>query len=283
MHVSEKAIALLKHYEQGPGGGVALKPYLCSAGVPTIGWGHTGPDVTMASPPITADYAERLLVEDVGDFENDVESCLARRPTQHQFDAMVCLAYNIGMGWPGASKPKSAKDGFRQSSVLRNFNAGDMMAAAQTFTLWNKSTVAVKDAAGKLVLDAAGKPKLETRPLRGLTERRAREMALFLEQNGDEPPADPLPQAIEERQPKPLMQSANGKVQMAGAALSAIAGAAGALSQFRDELAAIVPLLADLSDVVRASWPALLLIGSVVGLTMAGFTLWRQRQHGGRV
>jgi hypothetical protein len=50
----------------------------------------------------------------------------------------VSLAYNIGMGWKGKVKPKGAKDGLRQSTVLRQHNAGNFDAAANAFGLWNK-------------------------------------------------------------------------------------------------------------------------------------------------
>lgn len=45
--------------------GLRLKPYLCPAGIPTIGYGHTGPDVTLASDPITKERAEELLAADL--------------------------------------------------------------------------------------------------------------------------------------------------------------------------------------------------------------------------
>ena len=46
---------------------------------------------------------------------------------QNQFDALVSLDYNIGVG------------NFKSSSVVKNLTAGDFAAAAQSFALWNKS------------------------------------------------------------------------------------------------------------------------------------------------
>lgn len=57
----EVAVALCKRFE-----GLYLKPYLCPAGVPTIGYGATyyedGRRVTLDDPAITAERAEELLL-----------------------------------------------------------------------------------------------------------------------------------------------------------------------------------------------------------------------------
>ena len=80
-------------------------------------------------------------------FEKAVLDGLGGKPaSQEQFDAMVCLTYNIG---PAA---------FARSTVLRKHNAGDFPAAAKAFLMWNK-------AGGKV--------------LRGLTRRREAEAALY--------------------------------------------------------------------------------------------------------
>ncbi len=44
--------------------GLRLKPYLCPAGVQTIGYGHTGADVSMSMPAITKEKAEELMLKD---------------------------------------------------------------------------------------------------------------------------------------------------------------------------------------------------------------------------
>lgn len=60
----ELACALCRRWE-----GLHLTPYLCPAGVPTIGYGAThyldGRQVTLKDPPITRDAAERLLLRQV--------------------------------------------------------------------------------------------------------------------------------------------------------------------------------------------------------------------------
>ena len=61
MNALSIAAALCRRFE-----GCRLKPYLCPAGVPTIGYGATyyedGRKVSLKDPPITEEYAETLLL-----------------------------------------------------------------------------------------------------------------------------------------------------------------------------------------------------------------------------
>lgn len=78
--------------------GCRLKAYRCPAGVLTIGYGHTGPDVKPGLE-ITAPQAVALFNADVDKFARSVEASLAGVSLkQKQFDAVVSLAYNIGLG-----------------------------------------------------------------------------------------------------------------------------------------------------------------------------------------
>lgn len=78
--------------------GCRLKAYRCPAGVLTIGYGHTGPDVK-SGMEITAPQAVALFNADVDKFARSVETALAGvQLKQKQFDAVVSLAYNIGLG-----------------------------------------------------------------------------------------------------------------------------------------------------------------------------------------
>jgi len=71
MKTSNAGVALIKHYE-----GLSLKPYLCPAKVPTIGYGsttyHDGSKVLMGDPPITEAGAEQLLRDTLQKFEQGV-------------------------------------------------------------------------------------------------------------------------------------------------------------------------------------------------------------------
>ena len=140
MSPSQACLNLIKRFE-----GCRLEGYLCPAGIPTVGWGHTGPEVKVGMH-ISQDIADAYLLKDVTHFADGVRKLLNRDPEQNQFDAMVSLAYNIGLG------------NFGKSTVLRKFNEGDIISSAKGFMLWTK---------------AAGKE------LPGLVTRRAAEQALF--------------------------------------------------------------------------------------------------------
>lgn len=75
--------------------GCRLKAYRDQVGVPTIGVGHTGPDVFMGKV-ITMAQALRLLDTDLDRFEACVNKCVAQPLRQPQFDACVSFAFNVG-------------------------------------------------------------------------------------------------------------------------------------------------------------------------------------------
>lgn len=118
MKTSETGIDLIKHYE-----GLQLQPYICPAGKPTVGFGHTGPDVVFGRT-VTEAEAEQLLREDLRFAEKGVET-YARVPlTQGQFDALVSFAFNLGIG------------ALRDSTLLKKVNAKDFEGAAAEFGKW---------------------------------------------------------------------------------------------------------------------------------------------------
>lgn len=78
--------------------GCVLTAYRCPAGIWTVGYGHTGPEVK-AGLKITRIEAEEWFSADLDKFAVHVERLLAGCPvSQCQFDALVSLAYNIGPG-----------------------------------------------------------------------------------------------------------------------------------------------------------------------------------------
>ena len=146
MKLSANGFKLLGELE-----GIVLRPYRDSVGIPTIGIGSTyyedGTKVKMSDKAITKERAIQLAKNVVKSFEAQVNKSILPTMVQNQFDAMVLLCYNIG------------ESGFARSSVVRNFNAGNIQKAADSFLLWNK-------AGGKVV--------------RGLVNRRNIERTLFL-------------------------------------------------------------------------------------------------------
>lgn len=95
MHTSEKGIDLIKEFE-----GFRSKPYLCAAGVPTIGYGTTryanGKKVTLNDPEISEKVATAHLMEDLVTFEQQVDALVRDDINQNQFDALVSFVYNLG-------------------------------------------------------------------------------------------------------------------------------------------------------------------------------------------
>lgn len=90
--------------------------------------------------------ADAWLIEDTASAAAEVDSDITAPLTDDEFDALVCLAFNIGRG------------AFRNSTLRRKLDAGDYQGAAQEFLRWNKQA---------------------SRELAGLDRRRAAEMALF--------------------------------------------------------------------------------------------------------
>lgn len=141
MQMSDAGLHHIKNFE-----GLRLQSYRDSAGVYTIGFGHTGSDVTPALV-ITAARAEELLRRDISRFENAVGAMVRVPLKQAEFDALVSFCYNVGVG------------ALSNSTLLRELNAGNKLRACQEFVKW---------------IHAGG------RPLRGLLRRRLVEATLFV-------------------------------------------------------------------------------------------------------
>lgn len=122
---STKGLALTEEFE-----GCRLTAYQDQVGVWTIGYGHTGPDVT-AGLTITSDEAQALLAKDVSSAADSVNNLVAVKLTQQEFDALVDFVFNLGAG------------AFRGSTMLRDLNAGDFTNAAAQFDMWDHAGGAV--------------------------------------------------------------------------------------------------------------------------------------------
>ena len=145
MKTSNYGIDLIKQFE-----GLRLTAYKCAAGVWTIGYGHTAG--VREGQTITEEEAENLLRYDLQTFEVGVSQVVKVFLHQHQFDALVSFAFNVGL------------TAFRQSTLLCRLNGGESAErVAAEFLRWNK-------AGGKVV--------------EGLTRRRERESEIFLKGYG---------------------------------------------------------------------------------------------------
>ena len=150
MTTSDNGYNLIKTFE-----GKRNKPYLCSAGVPTIGYGTTrypnGIKVSLNDEPITDKECDEYLRHFVvGVCERSIKENVLVPLTQNQFDALISFIYNVG----GAN--------FKSSTLLKLINSSDFENASKEFILWNKVT--------------QGGQKV---PSAGLTRRRNDETALF--------------------------------------------------------------------------------------------------------
>ena len=154
MTLDNKGVLLIAQFE-----GLRLKPYLCSAGVPTIGYGSTfypsGRKVTMNDKPITQETAFWMLKQVANMFAKDVDSLVTSNINQNQFNALVSFAFNLGSDIDADNIP----EGLGDSRLLRRVNANpNDPEIAREFVKWNK--------AGGRVLD-------------GLTKRRLKEAELY--------------------------------------------------------------------------------------------------------
>lgn len=123
------AAALARRFE-----GLYLTPYLCPAGVPTIGYGATfyedGTVVTLRDPAITKDRAEALLVWMIRRVY--LPAVLKWCPRLHletpgSVAALIDWTFNLGAGR------------LRTSTLRKRVNEGDWDAVPGELRKWNKA------------------------------------------------------------------------------------------------------------------------------------------------
>lgn len=133
---STKALNLLKSIEE-----LRLKPYDDQNGDAiskwvdgaTIGYGHliAKNDWNKYKNGLSKEESEKLFKEDLVPFAFKVKNKVTANITQHEFDALVILTFNIG------------KSGFTHSSVLKLVNNPGAKTAysnlTQAWRAWNKT------------------------------------------------------------------------------------------------------------------------------------------------
>jgi lysozyme len=141
MQLGPQGETLIKSFEA-----LRLAAYLDPRGIPTIGWGHTGPEVQMG---LTCDpnSAEVWFRTDTGAACRAINATVDVAIAQNQFDALVSFTFNVGVGSEA------------HSTLLQLLNSGNAAGAADQFLVWNKVNGVEND---------------------GLSRRRAAERALFL-------------------------------------------------------------------------------------------------------
>jgi len=116
----DELLDLIRRFE-----GLRLRPYLCPAGVPTIGYGHTGPEVTMHSPPISRSLAEAWLEEDAARAcAMAVRISPALAIDSIRLAAIADFVYNLGAGR------------YKASTLRRRVDAREWDDAAEQLGRW---------------------------------------------------------------------------------------------------------------------------------------------------
>ena len=157
MKVSDKALKAIIHHE-----GVRYKPYLCPAGLWTVGVGHVLypkqgllPVAERSSIGLrvedfrqfTKDEVDAILKKDLQRFERGVLRYCPNSLTQGQFDALVSFSFNVGLGT------------LQRSTLRQKHNRGEFDGAAAEFMKYTKG-------GGKV--------------LKGLVNRRKDEMKIYI-------------------------------------------------------------------------------------------------------
>ena len=141
MSIPDEAFEIVERFE-----GCKLEAYLDAVNVPTIGFGHTGPDVYMGLV-ITQEVADEWLRQDLEEAAAAVDRLVKVILTPNERAALVSFVFNLGAGALAAS------------ILLKKVNAHDSEGAGDEFLRW---------------VHAGGKT------LPGLVTRRRAEADLFL-------------------------------------------------------------------------------------------------------
>lgn len=132
--------------------GLYLKPYLCPAGVPTIGYGATfyqdGKKVSLRDKPITKEQAEDLLTYHLKQyFLKEVLLLCYTLDTESKTASILDFAFNVGLG------------NLKVSTLRKRILSKNWEDVPNQLMRWNKA---------------------QGRVLKGLTLRREAEKVLFI-------------------------------------------------------------------------------------------------------
>ena len=119
--IPEFLLTLIRKFE-----GLRLKPYRCPAGVPTIGYGHTGPDVRMDMKPISEAVAEAMMHSDADVFYRAAGklSPLLWLEGDAKHSAIADFCFNLG------------STRYKASTLKRRIDAGDWHGATEELQKW---------------------------------------------------------------------------------------------------------------------------------------------------
>ncbi len=142
-HLTDDGLALIKHFE-----GLVPETYVCTAGWPTIGYGHVVRDGERErfEDGIDEATAEEMLRRDVASAERAVLRLIRMPLEDGQFNALGSFTFNLGAG------------ALQRSTLRRKVNREEHDAVPAEFRRW---------------VWAGG------RKLKGLIRRREAEAALY--------------------------------------------------------------------------------------------------------
>ena len=201
----------------------------------TVGYGQT--KGTTIDSYISREAADEAFADEVAPYENAISKALKVPTTQNQFDAMVALAWSIGIA------------GFLKSTVLKAHNAGKPLAAARAFGLWNK----VRDDKDNLVESA------------GLTARRQREANMYL-RNAVQAEAEDRKLAQAEVVPeRPVSQSEINKAAVSAGGVASVAATV-----------EVVKLVADAKDSVESIADMAVPLLMLVIVALCVYVVWQR-------
>lgn len=105
--------------------GFRSRSYDDGVGVQTVGFGTTAG--VKRGDTITVERALIRLLDDARQHERELAACITVPLHQHEWDAYVSWAYNVGTG--AACK----------STLVRKLNAGDYFGACRELLRWDKA------------------------------------------------------------------------------------------------------------------------------------------------
>lgn len=115
----EIAAPLIRKWE-----GLRLRPYLCAAGVPTIGYGHV--ISSLSHPSISREQAEEWLISDMAKFKVQLLTASPSlvNASAHRRAALISFVFNLGIGR------------YRSSTLRKKVQEGDWEAAKREIQKW---------------------------------------------------------------------------------------------------------------------------------------------------
>jgi lysozyme len=126
MVLSENGLKLIKTFE-----GFSSTVYICSAGYPTIGYGHAifnkEEEEHFRREGITKEAASSLLEIDAKKAVRSVTNLTSVPLTQNQFDALVSFTFNLGGG------------AYQRSTLRALLNRQDYSNASLEFPKWSRA------------------------------------------------------------------------------------------------------------------------------------------------